>query len=119
MDKKEEGLIEKVNKLSLPATILIGCVILGGFYYMSQVSKQNSIEKQQRLEIQTKKEAQEAEATKEASAKLGKMFCVSEAEELAQSQYKKTCTYDCKEGYYYTANYENYYKVCLQRKGLD
>jgi len=57
MDKKEEGLIEKVNKLSLPATILIGCVILGGFYYMSQVSKQNSIEKQQRLEIQTKKEA--------------------------------------------------------------
>lgn len=56
MDKKEENLLEKVNKLSLPATILIGCVILGGFYYFSQMSKQNSIEKQQQAEMELKKE---------------------------------------------------------------
>ena len=38
--------MEKINKLSLPITILVGCVILGGFYYASQISKQNSIKQQ-------------------------------------------------------------------------
>lgn len=42
--------MEKINKLSLPATILIASVILGWFYYQSQESKQKSIEKQQALE---------------------------------------------------------------------
>jgi len=35
--------------LSLPATILIASIILGGFYFVSQVIKQKSIEKQQEI----------------------------------------------------------------------
>ena len=35
--------MEKLNKLSLPATILIASIILGGFYYMSQANKQRGI----------------------------------------------------------------------------
>lgn len=49
--------MEEVNKLSLPATILIASIILGGFYYMSEKNKQESIEKQQHAEaIQQKVE---------------------------------------------------------------
>ena len=42
-------------KLTLPVTILLSCIILGGFFYASQVSKQRSIEKQQQIELQAKK----------------------------------------------------------------
>jgi len=110
--------MDKINKLSVPASILIGSIILGGFYYLTQINKQSSIEKQQQIELQAKKDAEQAKKDQESSDKLSKMFCVGEAEELAQAQYKKTCTYDCKEGYYYNANYDSYYEVCLQRKGL-
>ena len=44
----------KINKLSLPTTIIIASLILGGFYYASQVNKQQSIERQQ--EIKRKQE---------------------------------------------------------------
>ena len=39
--------MDKINKLTLPATILIASIILAGFYYASEVNKQKSIEKQQ------------------------------------------------------------------------
>lgn len=51
----------KLNQLSLPATILVGCVILGGFYYATQTSKQNSIERQQQSELEAKKELDKKE----------------------------------------------------------
>ncbi len=54
--------MEKLNKLTLPATILIASIILGGFYYASQVNKQRSIEKQQQIDIQTKTAADQAKA---------------------------------------------------------
>jgi len=44
------------DKLVLPITILLGCIILGGFFYASQLSKQKSIEKQQQIELQAKVE---------------------------------------------------------------
>lgn len=44
----------KLNKLSLPVTILIACIILGGFYYVIEINKQKSIEKQQQIELQVK-----------------------------------------------------------------
>lgn len=47
--------MEKLNKLSLPAVILIASIILGGFYYASQVNKQRSIEKQQQIKIEQEK----------------------------------------------------------------
>lgn len=43
-------LFMKNIKLTLPATILLGCIILGGFFYASQISKQKSIERQQQYE---------------------------------------------------------------------
>ena len=42
------------HKLIFPISILLGCIILGGFFYVSQVSKQKSIEKQQQIELQAK-----------------------------------------------------------------
>jgi len=43
---------DKLNKLTLPATILIASIILGGFFYASQVNKQQSIERQQEIKLQ-------------------------------------------------------------------
>ena len=40
------------NKLVLPVSILIGCIILGGFYYAGEITKQKSIEKQQQIDLQ-------------------------------------------------------------------
>lgn len=48
------------NKLIFPVSILLGCIILGGFYYMSHVNKQRSIQKQQQIDIWEK----QAEADK-------------------------------------------------------
>ena len=44
------------NKLILPVSILLGAIVLGGFLYASQVSKQRSIEKQNQLELESKGE---------------------------------------------------------------
>ncbi len=52
-------MVKKINKISLPATILIVGVILGGFYYMSQINKQNSIERQQQLELEAERKKTE------------------------------------------------------------
>lgn len=48
--------MENTNKLSMPTTILIGSIIIGGFYYASQINKQKSIEKQQETEQLAKTE---------------------------------------------------------------
>lgn len=44
--------MDKTNKLLLPVTILIASIILGGFFYASQVNKQRSIEKQLEIKLQ-------------------------------------------------------------------
>lgn len=51
--------IEKINKLSLPVAILIVSIILGGFYFGSQIIKQNSIEKQQQIKIEQERQIRE------------------------------------------------------------
>jgi len=40
------------SKLILSISILLTSIILGSFYYVSQVNKQQSIERQQRLEVE-------------------------------------------------------------------
>lgn len=42
------------HKLILPISILLECIILGGFIYASQASKQRSIERQQKTSIDEK-----------------------------------------------------------------
>jgi len=54
--------MDKINKLILPATILIASLILGGFFYASQTNKQRSIEKQQLIKIKNEKRIEEAKA---------------------------------------------------------
>ena len=91
MDK----IMEKLNKLSLPAVILIASIILGGFYYVSQVNKQRSIEKQQQIEIEQKKQEQldkeleEQQARKEAEQALN--TCVATAEANYSNQWYREC----------------------------
>lgn len=117
------NLLEKINKLSLPVTILIAGFVLGGFYYLSQVSKQNSVERQQRTELQAKETAEQTQRDRDASERLSKMFCVEEAQKNAVEMNKEACQrggYCLKgEGMYLVGQYENSYKTCLQRKGLE
>lgn len=51
------------HKFILPISILLGCIVLGGVYYASEVNKQKSIEKQQQIELQAKAEAEQAQKT--------------------------------------------------------
>jgi len=48
------------NKLIMPITILLASIILGGFYYASQINKQKSIERQQEIKIEEDKKAEDA-----------------------------------------------------------
>ena len=115
--------MDKVNKLSLPVTILLAAIILGGFYYASETNKQKSIEKQQQIELQAKADQQTQRDQANALEVAQRSDCVFEAQDTATGQYKDFCTKDnyCtyKEGRYLTAQYDSAYRTCLQRKGLE
>jgi hypothetical protein len=51
------------SKLIMPISILLGCLILGGFFYASQINKQQSIEEQQQIDLKAKTDQQQAEKT--------------------------------------------------------
>lgn len=53
------------NKLILPITILLASLILGGFYYASEINKQKSIERQQILKQAEDKRIEEVKAEQE------------------------------------------------------
>ena len=114
----------KENKMIID--IIVGCAILGGFFYVTQISKQNSIEKQQQIEIQTKlqerKDQEKATELQNSRESLGKSSCVSEAQRIAVEMNQDSCN---RAGYcipgedmYSVTQYKNLYEVCLQRKGL-
>jgi len=52
----------KINKITLPITIILTSIILGGFYYASEVNKQKSIERQQLLKLQEDRGVERAKA---------------------------------------------------------
>lgn len=91
MDK----IMEKINKLSLPAVILIASIILGGFFYASQVNKQKSIEKQQQIKIEQEKQDQLAKELKEQQAKeeaeQALNTCIATAESNYSDQWYREC----------------------------
>jgi len=60
------------KRLILPVSIIIGCLILGGFFYLVQVNKQASIETQQRLKIASEKEIEESKLLAQAEIDLAK-----------------------------------------------
>lgn len=43
---------KKVKRSSLPIAILLASIVVGGFYYASQIKKQESIERQQQIKIE-------------------------------------------------------------------
>lgn len=50
------------NNLSIPVAIVLGCLILGGAFYLIQANKQKSIERQQEKQaLQDKLEAHQSE----------------------------------------------------------
>jgi hypothetical protein len=57
------------HKLLLPISILLGCIVLGGFFFATQVIKQRSIEKQQQIELRVKIEADRVKAEQDAADK--------------------------------------------------
>lgn len=79
-----KNFLEKLNTLSLPAAILIAGVVIGGFYYVSQINKQKSIEKQQQAKIEQEQEAKE-EREQALSA------CIASAEENYQDRWYREC----------------------------
>ncbi len=75
------------EKLILSITILLASVILGGFYYTTQINKQKSIEKQQQIKIEIAKQVLEKEERgikKEEDEKRKREvlynFCIKDAE---------------------------------------
>ncbi len=114
--------MEKLNKLSLPATILIASIVLGGFYYASEANKQKSIERQQEIKIAEEYRVEANAAREKADETFKKSLCVSIATDTATELYKDYCTKanycTYKEGTFLTTQYENAYSRCLQEKGL-
>ena len=84
-------LFMKNIKLTLPVTILLSCIILGGFFYVSQISKQRSIEKQQQRDIDAKKELQEEENKSKELAQTKLDNCLSDAKERYSNLWNEEC----------------------------
>lgn len=53
------------NKFILSITILMASIILGGFFYASQINKQRSIERQQEIKLQADRQVEEAKIEKD------------------------------------------------------
>ncbi len=90
--------MDKINKLILPITILTSSIILGGFFYASQVNKQKSIEKQQQIKIEQEKQDQSAKELKEQEAKdqteQALNICLSEADNSLKNSFIALCKDD-------------------------
>ena len=79
------------NKLILPISIILGTVILGGFYYASQVNKQNSIERQQQIEIEMERQERIDEQQAREEAKQALNDCIADAEFNYQVRWYEEC----------------------------
>lgn len=111
-----------IHKINIPLAIILAAIIIGGFLYASQVSKQNSIERQQQRELNEKAKAEQSKKDEEALIRLDKMNCVDEAQQHAVDLNIDSCKrgeYCVKgDGAYLVGQYDTSYNTCLQRKGL-
>ena len=86
---------DKINKLTLPATILIASFILGGVIFATQVIKQQSIERQQQVKIRQEKQDQLAKELKEQQAKeqaeQALNTCIANAGENYSDRWHREC----------------------------
>jgi len=80
-----------LSKLSLPATILIASIILGGFFYATELNKQRSIESQQQIEIETRKQKELKEQEDKAEAERLLDTCLYDAEVNYSNRWYREC----------------------------
>jgi len=102
--------MDKINKLTLPATILIASIILGGFYYASQISKQKSIERQQQIEIEQEKQVAVTESLFEKQER-----CANNRENAIK---QLEDTYSLATPYFYDIFYSPKTDTCVYTYGL-
>lgn len=86
-----DQIIGKINKLSLPVTILIASIVVGGFYYAGEVNKQNSIEKQQAIQLQEEKAKADQVKQAQEQAKQGLTTCLATAETTYSDNWYSEC----------------------------
>ena len=115
--------MDKINKLSLPVIILISSIILGSFYYATEVSKQKSVERQKemmieaenkRLEIENKRlEEEKNEAEKKRILKSNMLEnCIKNAYIVYVNNWAKSCESNAK-------NISDGYKNCINEGNLN
>jgi len=83
--------MDKLNKLSLPIVILIASLVIGGFYYASEVNKQKSIERQQQIKIEQEKQDKLAEQEAKDEAKQALDTCIADAEKSYSDNWFREC----------------------------
>jgi hypothetical protein len=66
-------MIKPNYKMTLPASIVIASLALGGFFYASQTNKQRSIERQQQVKIEQERQREQSLDT-----------CIANAEEFGK-----------------------------------
>ena len=93
------------NHLLLPVSMVLTALILGGFYYATQVSKQNAID-----------ESNKAEQERIQQQTLETENNYNECIKTAENDYSEKKDTYCKNIFY---NLENYYKNCIVDKQKD
>lgn len=90
-----DKIIKKFNTLSLPIVILIASIVLGGFYYAGEVSKQKSIDRQQQFILEQGKQAlldiELKEQKIKSEAKQALNICIADAEQRYSDQWYREC----------------------------
>ena len=81
------------KNLFLPISIVLGCIILGGFFYAIQIQKQQSIERQQQAELNQKQVELKAEADAK-QATQEEQLQKSVAEQANKSDAMEQCSKD-------------------------
>jgi uncharacterized protein HemX len=118
MENQTPNQQEKTNKnnLVLPTVILIACLILGGSYYVAQVSKQKSLERQQALKIEEEKRI---EAKNETSRKECSDFMNKYHDDLWEKRKEKGIqSISAQEKKDELVILDGLYEQCLKEKGI-
>lgn len=83
--------MKEINKLSIPATILMASIVLGSFYYLSESNKQASIERQQQIELANKAELEKSKL-EQANIKQAQVDLEQQQKTKTQSSIDKCIT---------------------------
>ena len=110
--------MKNINNLSLPLTILLASFVLGFFYYLAEVNKQNSIKKQKDAEISV--EMQNNARLEEEKKDIGE--CATRSARIAVEMATEDCNRNTRmcigASQYREDQYQVVFNTCIQSKGL-